>query len=269
MSYRLTELRPEHLEYFGSLRGKSGHLAQGLFIAEGPKVVPHILNSSCEVAFGFMTREYFEHYEPLFAQRGGRETLIHLAEKSLMESVVGYALHQGVMIAAHIPGMPAIDEIMQTKKYVTCVALEGIADAENMGTLIRTAAGFGADAIVYDRTCCHPFLRRSVRVSMGTVVNVPLIRSEDVAESLRVLRQQHEVQSYAAILSPTASKLHHTLFADRSVLVFGAEGAGLSHAVLTSCDNHVTIPMAPSIDSLNVGVACGAVLYERMRQFSP
>jgi tRNA G18 (ribose-2'-O)-methylase SpoU len=268
MSYRLTELRPEHLEYFGSLRGKSGHLADGLFIAEGPKVVPHILNSSCEVVLGFMTREYFAQYEPLFAQRSGRETLIHLAEKSAMESIVGYALHQGVMIAAQIPEMPTVEELIQAKAYVTCVALEGIADAENMGTLIRTAAGFGVDAILYDHTCCHPFLRRSVRVSMGTVVNVPLLRSEDIAQSLRLLKEQHDVQSYAAILSPTARMLQHTVFDARSVLVFGAEGTGLSNSVVTACENHVTIPMSANIDSLNVGVACGAVLYERSRQLT-
>lgn len=269
MSYRLTELQSSHLEYFGSLRGKSGHLAHGLFIAEGPKVVPHVLDSSCEVPYAYLTREYFERYEALLSNRSGEETAVHVATKEDMESVVGYALHQGVMVAARIPEPPALEDLLHGEvDHSTLLVLDGIADAENMGALVRTAAAFGVQAIVYDSTSCHPFLRRSVRVSMGTVINLPLVRVNSLPETLRELRDREAFHVYAAALTEDSALLANTMFADRSALVFGAEGTGITRQVLAVCDHRVRIEMAQGVDSLNVGVACGAFLYERFRQFS-
>lgn len=261
MAFELTALSQKHLDYFQSLKGKGGHLADGIFIAEGPKIVSHVLASNCEVPYALLTPEFFEKYQSLFAEREGI-THVHLAGKGEMEKIVGYPLHQGVMLAAKIPEEKPLEQLVRARP-VTLVALEGIADAENMGTLIRTAAAFGATAVAIDATCCHPFLRRSVRVSMGTVVNVPIVRVSSIGELITQLQQIKPVQIVAAALEEKSCDLRDVIWERDVAILFGAEGTGLTSAALKQTDSIAHVSMAPGIDSLNVGVACGIFLHHR------
>jgi tRNA G18 (ribose-2'-O)-methylase SpoU len=270
MAYELTELSPKHLSYFQSLKGKSGHLADGIFIAEGPKIVEHVLRSNCEIPYGLMTPAFFERFKPLF-ERIGIVTQLHVVPKSEMESIVGFDLHQGVMLAASIPPQPTL-QLIARKENFTLVGLEGIADAENMGTLIRTAAGFGVDAVMIDSTCCDPFLRRSVRVSMGTVVNVPVIRVDSLRRAIMDLKSSKPLLTVAAAIHETSVPLEQVGWKRDSMIMLGAEGTGLSATSIEAADLIAQIPMAPGIDSLNVGVACGIFLHQRslsMRSHNP
>jgi tRNA G18 (ribose-2'-O)-methylase SpoU len=262
VAYVLSDLSEAHYAYFASLKGIAGHLKDGLFVAEGPKIVESVLRSSVAVPFALMTQEFFEHFSPLFESRPGEPTQVHIAQKSAMEKIVGYPLHQGVMLAVCIPEQPELTMITIGDAPKTVVILEGLADAENMGTIIRTAAGFGVDAVIVDQTCCHPFLRRSVRVSMGTVVNVPIIRTPDLPEMLRSLKQA-SFKLVAAALREDSMPLTQVNWQERSAVVLGAEGTGLSEITLNTCDTTAMIPMAKNIDSFNVGVASGIFLHER------
>lgn len=262
MAYVLSDLSEAHYAYFASLKGISGHLKDGLFVGEGPKIVESILGSDATVPFALMTQEFFEIFKPIFESRTGGTTQIHLALKPAMEKIVGYPLHQGVMLAVSIPQQPELSSVTLGEAPKTIVVLEGLADAENMGTLIRTAAGFGVDAVIVDQTCCHPFLRRSVRVSMGTVVNVPIIRTHDLPGVLQSLKEA-SFKLIAAALRDDSVPLTHVEWHDRSAIILGAEGTGLSDATIDAADITAMIPMAKNIDSFNVGVASGIFLHER------
>src|SRR5579871_2666200 len=162
----IQDFAADALDDFRSLKGKGGHFERGLFIAESEKIARKLFASALEVPKALMTEEHFDVLRPLIEQRADT-TEIYLAPKAAMEAIIGYHLHQGVMLAVKIPETHSIEDAAKAwpEKFLA-VALDGIADAENMGAIIRTAAAFGANAIIVDDQSCNPYLRRSVRVSM-------------------------------------------------------------------------------------------------------
>jgi tRNA G18 (ribose-2'-O)-methylase SpoU len=132
---------------------------------------------------------------------------------------------------------------------------------ENLGLVFRSAAAFGIRGLVLGRNTCDPLSRRCVRVSMGAVLDVPFVRSDDVAADLRTLRHTWQCERLATILDPSAEELDKMQPAARTALVFGNEYDGLTSAWLAECDRRVTIPMSQTVDSLNLGVAAGIFIY--------
>ena len=249
------------LDDFRSLRGKSGHLNRGIFIAEAPKIVRKVLESGFEVPVALLTQEYFEEFRDLFENRSD-VTQVFLAAKPEMEQIVGYPLHQGAMLAVRIPKSKTIEDAAITwPESFIVVALDGIADAENMGAIIRNAAAFGANAILVDEQSCNPYLRRSVRVSMGTITDIEIIRESDLTEALNKLKKIRDVMIIGATLSERSVPLSSIERAGNAVVVFGSEGWGIRKAVLDSCDTLVQIPISSDVDSLNVSIASGIFLY--------
>jgi len=137
-----------------------------------------------------------------------------------------------------------------------------ITQAENLGLVFRTAAGFGVDGILLGQQCCDPFSRRCLRLSMGGVLAVPFVRSEDLLLDLNRLKHQWGFDRVATVLDPRAERLPDAAWGPRTALVFGNEFEGLSGEWLAACDRRVTIPMQPGTDSLNLGVAAGIFVYE-------
>jgi tRNA G18 (ribose-2'-O)-methylase SpoU len=252
-----------HIDLFRSLRGKIGHVELGVFIAEGPKIVPIVLKSDLRIRAALMTEHWLAQFESLLLQRT-EDVELAILPKAAMEEIVGYPLHQGVMLAVEIPVSPNITDILELAPHPqTIVALDSIADAENMGTIIRNCAAFGVTALLVDGQSCHPFLRRSVRVSMGTIVELPIIRVADLADALlKSLSCGHQV--IATTLSERSLPLDAVELPPDVTLVFGAEGTGVTNRVLERCNFEVQISMISGIDSLNVGVANGIVLFHRM-----
>ncbi len=268
MSYRLHETYDSTaLDDFRSLKGKGGPFEKGLFIAEGPKVTRKVLDSMYKIAFALMTPEYFTRLRPDFERR--RDTTdIYLAPKSEMERVVGYPLHQGIMMAVRIPESRTIaTAAVGWKQRAIVVALDSIADAENMGAIIRNAAAFGAAAILVDDQSCNPYLRRSVRVSMGTIFDIEIIRVPNLPNALTELKQILPCQIVGTTLHHSSIDLEDTLTSDSTILVFGSEGWGLRREVTELCDRLVQIPIAPNVDSLNVAIASGIFLHWFTRAF--
>src|SRR5581483_5914070 len=258
MSYRIHYDYPaEAVQYFRSLKGKGGLSEQGLFIAEGEKIARKVLGHQLEIAAAYLTEERFQILKPLFEDRSG-PTDIFLAPKEEMERVVGYPLHQGIMLAARIPIRRTLEEAMSDWRSPWMgVALDSIADAENMGGNIRNAAAFGAKAVIVDDQSCDPWLRRSVRVSMGTIVDVEIIRVDDLPLALETLGRTGFIRRIGASLSETSVALNEVDWEGDAIFVFGSEGWGLRPAVAEACDWLAKIPIAPQVDSLNVGVASG------------
>ncbi len=263
MAYTLIQkYGSEAVEVFRSLRGKSGLFEKGLFIAESEKIVKKVLESSITIALAYLTAEHFENFQPLFNDRADVID-VFLASKEEMEKVVGYPLHQGIMLACRIPEhRPLLSAAQAWKSPWMAIALDTIADAENMGAIIRNAAAFGASAVIVDEQSCNPWLRRSVRVSMGTIVDMEIIRVPDLAASLRELKTSRNIRVVGAALRENAYNLSEVNPSGNTVLVFGSEGWGLRESVAEECDILTRIPMASGIDSLNVAIASGIFMYK-------
>jgi tRNA G18 (ribose-2'-O)-methylase SpoU len=252
---------PAAVDIFRSLRGKGGHFEKGLFIAESEKIARKLFESSISIAAAYMTEEYFEQFQPLLADRADTAD-VFLASKAEMENVIGYNLHQGIMLACRIPeNRPLLTAAKEWHSPWMAIALDAIADAENMGAIIRNAAAFGASAVIVDEQSCNPYLRRSVRVSMGTIVDVEIIFVEDLAASLKSIRQIGPFRLIGASLTENSIDLAKVEVAGNAVLVFGSEGWGLRESVTKECDILAKIPMAPGIDSLNVAIASGIFMH--------
>jgi len=256
-------------EDFRSLKGKASHLDKGLFIAESPKIVRKVLASRLSIPLAFMTEDHFENLRSVFNNRTDT-TNIFLASKPEMEKIIGYPLHQGVMLAVEIPENPSFAEAAaKWKQPFLAVALDGIADAENMGAIIRNAAAFGANAVIVDDQSCHPYLRRSVRVSMGTIVDIEIIRVPDLAISLSEIRRLFPMNIIGAALRKDAKDLKDVNVSGSRIIVFGSEGWGLRESVIEQCDILARIPMATGVDSLNVAIASGVFLYALYSNLTP
>jgi len=143
--------------------------------------------------------------------------------------------------------------------------VDKIGNAENLGTVVRNCVAFGTQALIVGETSSSPFLRRSVRNSMGAIFDLPVVPSRHLVSTLLDLRRRG-IRCVAADPAPGGRTLAQTDFSGDSCLIFGSEGDGISPAVLAACDEAVAIPMPPHVDSLNVAAAAAVFLYEVCRQ---
>jgi tRNA G18 (ribose-2'-O)-methylase SpoU len=275
-SLDLPELAP-----YRTMRRSAEHEAQGIFIAEGEKVMRRLLESHFTVVSVVLPEKWLEDFRPLLEARS-EDFTVYLAEKELLESITGFSLFQGVLAVGKIPQIGSLDEILaKNQKPQLLVAVDELANAENLGALMRNCVAFGVQALLVGETCSSPYLRRSVRNSMGTIFQLPVwevkmaneavrVRRDDppkfsLAQTLRELRARG-IRCIAAHPRAGGKNLSLADFSGDCCLVFGSEGNGISKNVLDACDECVVIPMANSVDSLNVGAAAAVLLYEANRQ---
>ena len=271
-SLDLPELAP-----YRTMRRSAEHETQGIFIAEGEKVTRRLLESRFTVVSVVLPEKWLEDFRPLLEVRP-EEFVVYLAEKTFLETLVGYSLFQGVLSVGRIPPPLPLDDILaKSSKPQLFVAIDGLSNAENLGALIRNCVAFGVQALLVGETCSSPYLRRSVRNSMGAVLQLPVwevkmanaavqIRRDDppkfsLVQTLHNLRARG-VRCIAAHPHANGKTLSQANFSGDCCLVFGSEGNGISKTVLDACDEHVAIPMANGVDSLNVGAAAAVFLYE-------
>jgi tRNA G18 (ribose-2'-O)-methylase SpoU len=255
------------LALYCTLRRPEEHERAGLLVATNEKVVRRLLVSRFTVLSVLVTPGWFERLEP--ALRARQEDIrVYLCEKALLESITGYQLHQGVLAAAKIPPRPDFETLLEsTSRPLLLAAVEGIASAENLGAIVRSCAAFGVSFLIVGETSCSPFQRRAVSGSMGTIFEQPAVQVTNLAETLGTLRGRG-VRCLAAHPRPGAKKLSAVDLRGDCCLVFGAEGPGLTDAVLAACDEPVEIPMPSHMNSLNVAAATAVFLYEATRQRS-
>jgi tRNA G18 (ribose-2'-O)-methylase SpoU len=178
----------------------------------------------------------------------------------LLAELTGYILHRGLIASMHRPALPDPDELLETARRI--VILENVADPTNVGAIFRSAGAIGADAILVTPRCSDPFYRRAIRVSMGTVLQVPWTRVGDWPAT-RELLTRHGFHVAALALTRDAVSLRDFDGAshERLALVLGAEGPGLTDAALAASDTVVQIPMKHGIDSLNVAAASAVAMW--------
>lgn len=151
--------------------------------------------------------------------------------------------------------------VLRSEREVNLVILPQIAATDNLGSLIRISSAFGASAMILGERCCDPFYRQSIRVSMGTIFGMPLVRSADLMGDLRRLRGEFGVELVASVAEGSGEALAGARRSRMMGFLFGNEAQGLSGEEIGACDRRVTIPMMLGTDSLNVSVAAGVVLY--------
>ena len=229
----------------------------GKFIAEGDKVVQRLIASPFEVDSIFAEAHWADRLEPLLPA----ETPIYVADRRLMEQTIGYNFHRGVLAAGLRGPKPALTEVLPglPESAIVLVCPE-IHDPTNFGSLIRTAAAFGASAILHGSQCAYPFSRRVLRVSMGAALQIPLIESEDLPKDFQLLRE-HRFDIAATVLADDAQPLSHAKRAPRQAILLGSEGHGLAEQWLVLSDRRITVPMQSGVDSLNVAIAAAVFLY--------
>lgn len=242
---------------------------EGTFIAESEKVVVQLLESEIEITSLYLTGEHFdEQHARIHAHRQESEAEILIAPKSDMESIVGYSLHQGILASATIPKERTLEELIGTSgKPQLYVILDEIADAENMGALYRTALALGVTAIIIDNRSTSPWLRRALRVGIGACFHVPTVTVPSLLDAITLLIS-HNITTYAATLGENSQPIWECDLRSDVAIIFGSEGHGIRKEVIDASNGEVIIPMADKVDSLNVGVAQGMMLYEVVRQRS-
>ncbi|MCM3656901.1 RNA methyltransferase [Agromyces mediolanus] len=230
---------------------------RGIYLAESAKVIARALAAGHRPRSVLMEEKWLPGLEPLLA---GYDVPVHLADAAQLEEITGYRVHRGALAAFERPALPAPADLLRDARRV--VVLEDIVDHTNVGAIFRSVAGLGADAVLVSPRCADPLYRRSVRVSMGTVFQVPWTRLPDWDDAAPLLHE-HGFEIAALALADDAVSLRALAKAppERLALVFGAEGDGLSRRALAAADRIVTIPMLHEVDSLNVAAAAAVVLY--------
>ena len=235
----------------------------GLFIAESPKVIGYALDAGyAPVSLLLERRHIAGKAAPLLARVG--EIPVYTAEPALLERLTGYPLTRGVLCAMRRRPLPRAEELCRDARRVA--VLEGIVDTTNIGAIFRSAVALGVDAVLLSPSCCDPLNRRAVRVSMGTVFQVPWTylgdSPADWPEAGLKRLKALGFESVALALSDDPALASRP----RLALVLGTEGDGLAPATIARCDFTARIPMAHGVDSLNVAAAGAVAFWELCRR---
>lgn len=256
------------LVLYSTLRRPEEHERAGVLVATNDKVVQRLLASRFVVESLLLTPAWLERLEPRLRARPEESIRVYLAEKPLMETIVGYSLHQGVLAVARIPPQPTLAERLDAApRPLLLTALDGISNAENMGMIVRNTAAFGVSCLIVGESCISPFQRRAVSGAMGTLFEQPVVRADPLVSALATLRERG-IRCLAAHPRPGATHLADADLRGDCCLVFGAEGPGLGEDLVAACDEAVQIPMPTHMNSLNVATAAALFLYEANRQRS-
>ena len=245
---------------------------RALFIAESPKVIAHALDAGYQPVSLLMERRRAEGQAREVLSRCG-EVPVYTADREVLAGLTGYTLTRGVLCAFRRPALPTVETVCAGARRVA--VLESVVDPTNVGALFRSAAALGVDAVLVTPTCCDPLHRRAVRVSMGTVFQVPWTVIGDSPahwpgpglERLAALG----FRSAALALTDDSLSIDDPRLGreERLALVLGTEGDGLAQETVAKCDYTVRIPMAHGVDSLNVAAAGAVAFWELCRSKTP
>ena len=233
-------------------------LKEGLFIAESPKVIGRALDAGYEPVSFLVEHRHLRGESKEVMERCG-DIPVYTAEFDLLTQLTGYQLTRGMLCAMRRRELPTVAEICQKAKRVT--VLEDVMNPTNLGAIFRSAAALGMDAVLLTPACSNPLYRRSARVSMGTVFQVPwTYLPENWLEQLQAMGFKTAAM---ALEDDSVSVDDPVLKAEEKLaIVLGTEGDGLAASTIAGCDYTVKIPMAHGVDSLNVAAASAVAFWE-------
>ncbi|MEU7001214.1 RNA methyltransferase [Nonomuraea sp. NPDC046570] len=234
---------------------KSLEAEQGLFVAEGEKVIRRAIGAGYPIRSVLTTSRWL----PALSDVLGDAT-VYVVDETVMESVTGFQVHRGALASMERLALPPVEEVLAASTRI--VVLEDLVDHGNVGAIFRCAAALGVQAVILSPRCADPLYRRSVKVSMGAVFSIPYARMTNWYDGLAQLRAAG-FQTLALTPDQAATPIDSVKMAERVALLLGSEGDGLSSRWLHEADEPVCIPMSPTamaagVDSLNV-VAAAAI----------
>jgi tRNA G18 (ribose-2'-O)-methylase SpoU len=233
----------------------------GLYMAESAKVIARAVQAGHRPRSVLTQEKWLDDVEQVL---DGLDVPVYVASPEISEQVTGFAIHRGPLAAMHRPPEPALADVLHEARLV--LILEDITDHTNVGAAFRAAAALGADAVLVSPRCADPLYRRSVRVSMGTVFQVPWTRIGDWPDAAPALHELgFEIAALALDEGAVALDAYSASRPERVALVLGTEGDGLTAEAIAAADAVVTIPMRGGVDSLNVASAAAVALWEMVR----
>lgn len=224
------------------------------FVAEGYVAIDRLIESGHRIRSVLLAPSRVARFEPHLAELKERDVPVLVAERDVIATALGFDLHRGVVAAADRRAHPSVDDVAATARRIA--VLEGLNDAENLGAIARAAKAFGIDALVIDPTCTDPYSRRTVRVSMGEVLTLPIARVS-TADWPGTLATLHACGFETWAMTPAADGENVWTLArpERVAVLLGAEGPGLQATTIERATRRVRIPISAGVDSLNVGHA--------------
>lgn len=273
---KITNLKAAELDVFVRLTGaqlrNKLEPEKGIFIAESPSVIEVALKSGC-VPLSILTDErllsgaVFGIIE--FCEKAVPGIPIYTADRDTLCEITGFELTRGALCAMRRPALKSVEEICRGARRIA--VLEGIADSTNIGAIFRSAAALGIDAVLTTQTSCDPLCRRALRVSMGTVLQVPWTKigrtPADWPENGLELLRSLGFKTAAMALSDDSVSIDDKALAkeEKLAIILGTEGDGLKKETIAKCDFTVKIPMSHGVDSLNVAAASAVAFWQLTR----
>ena len=267
----ITDFSAPELDVYARLTGAQLRACPqgGLFIAEGVTVIGHALDAGYRIASLLMERRHIAGKAAGLIARCG-DIPVYTADSRTLEQLTGFALTRGVLAAFYRPELPTLAQVCAGARRVA--VLEGLNDPTNVGAVMRSAAALGMDAVLLTLSCCDPLHRRAVRVSMGTVFQVPWTRigqqAQDWPEAGMALLREMGFATVAMALSEDSVEIDDPCLAreERLAVILGAEGDGLAKTTIARCDYTARIPMLHGVDSLNVAAASAVAFWQLCRR---
>ena len=260
---RIESLNDTRLDTFRSLKAQNVVRDANLFVAEGPTVVERVLRSGFDVRSVLISDRKFASFEA----RLPNDIPVYRLRNELAEELIGFSFHCGVLASVVRRPAPPVELWLPPTGPALIVAGDRITDPENVGAIVRIASAFGAAAVVFSHGSADPFSRRVLRVSMGNVLFLPIVETDDLPGYLGALNRDHGCSLGLTVLDPTAASLSGFQFAPRTVLLFGNEYDGVSPEPRSVASQKITIPMLNGTDSLNVAISAGIFLYQFRTQW--
>lgn len=265
---RITDFQAPELDVYARLREiqllNREKPEEGIFIAESPRVIERALDAGCE-PLSFLAEEKYLEKELKDIRRRCPEVPVYTAEMEVLSRITGYRLTRGMLCAMRRPPLLTVEEVCAGARRIA--VLENVVNPTNVGAIFRSAAALRMDAVLLTPDCSDPLYRRSVRVSMGTVFQIPwtyLDQTRTRTEGGIALLKTLGFRTAAMALTEDAASIDdiRLLPKEKLAIVLGTEGDGLAADTIADCDYRVRIPMAHGVDSLNVAAASAVAFWE-------
>ena len=241
-----------------------------LFVAESPLVIGRALDAGCEPVSFLMERQHTQGKGREILARCCQDIPVYTADESVLTQLTGFHLTRGMLCAMRRPKLPSVEDVCRNARRV--VVLENVMNPTNIGAIFRSAAALNMDAVLINPSCCDPLCRRAVRVSMGTVFQVPWGQlgetPADWPEKGMDILHSLGFKTAAMALSDRSVSIDDEQLAKepKLAIVLGTEGDGLAAGTIASCDYTVKIPMSHGVDSLNVAAASAVAFWQLGKQ---
>jgi tRNA G18 (ribose-2'-O)-methylase SpoU len=256
--FPIDDLDDPRVAIFRSLKTTNATRSLNQFVVEGEKLVARLLDSRFPIVSVLVS----DRFPRAIRRRVPDEIPIYILPHELIDRLVGFPFHRGVLACARRRPSPSIEEIVRSQSESSVIVIcPKLSDPENLGAIARIGDVFGIDAIMTGPECPDPFSRRVLRVSMGSVLRLPIVVSRRLASDVDRLIEDFGLCLLGAVTDPSAIPFDQVVRPARLGLVLGDEDQGIDETWLAKCHRRITIPMRKNAGSLNVAVAAGILIH--------